>query len=287
MIIKILPLKKKSSITRVVNYIASDKDRIADYRQEGIFHNINQIELEDIMIAFHDNYDQYAKKRSNGNRALHVILSISPLDRHRMNADIMHEVMQTYLEKAYAKALAFSAIHQSQEHWHVHAIVSSNEIMSEKSTRQSKSRLKEIHKCMIEHIRAKHPQLETSIDLKNWGKKKSENERTYYQKKRNPTQLLTKEILAQKVQELFRVSDSEKDFYLKLHRAGLSLYNYKDRVQGVILEVETKKKIRFARLGIEPKMIQELSQQNTRLKQLEKLKEKQKSRANEHERSRF
>jgi hypothetical protein len=58
-------------------------------------------------------------------------------------------------------------------------------------------------------------------------------------------------------------------------------------VQGVILEVETKKKIRFARLGIEPKMIQELSQQNTRLKQLEKLKEKQKSRANEHERSRF
>jgi hypothetical protein len=73
MIIKILPIKTKSRIGGVLNYITKDKGRIKDYKSFGIYHNLLHSDILNIQNEFENNYNLYAKKRSNGNIALHII----------------------------------------------------------------------------------------------------------------------------------------------------------------------------------------------------------------------
>lgn len=274
MIIKAIGVKTNTSVKNVLNYIASDKGRIENYLNQGVFHNLNNTDLEAISHEFIVNYDDYARKRSDGNRALHIMLSVSPLDRNKMSIEIMDDIVHQYLTTAYPSALAFGTHHKSQSHWHSHLLVSANELMSQKGTRLSKQRLKEVHMTMIEFLKEKYPELTIGIDTRNWGKK-LHNEREYYQKKRNPGIKLTKDELSQKVQDIFRTSSNSQEFYHNLQSEGFETYNYNDRVQGVYWGGENKK-MRFSRLGVEFKKIEELDVQSERLEEIEKVRSEDK-----------
>ncbi len=267
MIIKLIPVKRLSSLGSIIDYIATDKGHIEDYRKVGYFNNVREIELDKLTNEFKENYTQFGKKRSNGNIAMHVILSVSPLDRGRMNLATMDSIIREYLDKAYPNALAFGATHHTQNHWHAHLLVSANEVRSHKSTRLDKATLRSIHEHMLGYVRTQHKELATNIDLANWGKK-NHSEREYYKRKRNPTITLTKDELAQKVQQLFRSAESSKDFYRKLAQAKLETYDHNGQPFGIRWGEENKK-LRFARLGISQEQIQLLDKQNDRLNQLE------------------
>lgn len=272
MIIKILSVKTLSGIGRLIDYVATDKGNITDYKNQGIFHNLNFSSLEKITWEFRNNYEKYAKRRANGNKALHVLLSASPLDRDKMTVEKMDDIVKTYLNRAYPTAMAFGTHHKSQKHWHTHLVISPNELMSSKSTRLSKEDLRTIHLEMLRYIRQKHPELSTDIDMDNWGRK-LHSERAYYKEKRNPDLKLTREELSEKVQELFRLSESSKEFYNLLQKEGFSTYNFKNRVQGVYWnDGDDDKKMRFSRLGIEKGKVEELDKQADRLKELEEIR---------------
>lgn len=270
MIIKAIGIKTNTSVKNVLNYIATDKGRIENYLNQGVFHNLNSTDLEDICQEFITNYDDYARKRSDGNRALHIMLSVNPLDRDKMSIEIMDDIVNHYLKTAYPSALAFGTHHKSQSHWHSHLLVSANELMSDKGTRLSKQQLKEVHMKMIDFLREKYPELTIGIDTKNWGKK-LHSEREYYHKKRNPGIKLTKDELSQKVQDIFRISSNSQEFYHNLQSEGFEMYNYKDRVQGVYWGEENKK-MRFSRLGLDFKKIEELDVQSQRLDELDDIR---------------
>lgn len=179
MIIKLIPVKHWKAVKNTVEYIAFDKGRIADYRSEGIFHNLYAHSLEDVTSELNTNYDNYATKRKNGNRAMHCILSISPLHRDHMTPEIMHDLVEEYLQRAYPNAQAYGTIHKHEAHYHAHVIVSGNELMQARSTRQSKDKLKEMQFGMNAYIRKKYPELEPTINEHTWGQKLS-NERILY-----------------------------------------------------------------------------------------------------------
>jgi hypothetical protein len=267
MIIKLLPVKRTGAIGAVAKYIAQDKGHIEDYRNQSVFHNLFHTDLDALTKDFRDNYNDFARKRENGNVAMHVILSVSPLDKDKVTLDKMDDIVRAYVERAYPRALAFGAHHRSQDHWHSHLLVSANELTSSKSTRLSKERLREVQCEMIEYLKEKHPDLTIGIDLKNWGRK-LHSERAYYKAKRNPELKLTKDELAERVQGLFRMSESSKDFYRQLEAAGFSTYNYKNRVQGIRFG-EDSRKLRFARLGVEHENLLALDKQHERLQDLE------------------
>lgn len=269
MIIKLVPIKTKAKLGNVINYIATDKGRIEDYKKQGVFHNVKSLELGALRKEFESNYDEYANKRSNGNIAMHIIQSVSPLDRDKMNLEMMDDITSTFLNKAYPNALGFGAHHKEQSHWHTHTIVSANELMSKQSTRLSKEKLFEVHKFMLDYIHEKYPELKTTIDISNWGKR-LQNEKTYYMKKRNPDFKLTKEEVQEKVQDLFRTCESSKQFFALLEFDGFKTYTYKENIQGIYFGVD-EKKMRFSRLGIEKEQIAELDKQYERLQELEKL----------------
>lgn len=122
---------------------------------------------------------------------------------------------------------------------------------------------------MLEYVHEKYPQLKTTIDISNWGKK-LHNEKDYYMKKRNPDLKLTKEELQEKIQDIFRTCESSKQFYAVLEFDGFKTYTYKESIQGIYFG-EEEKKMRFSRLGIDKEQIAELDKQYERLQELEKL----------------
>lgn len=270
MIIKILPIKTYNAIANVVTYIATDKGRIEDHHRQGIFHNLIYTDLESITRQLQTNYADFARKRKDGNKARHVILSVNPLDRDKMTVEIMDDLVHTYIQKAFPNALAFGTHHQSEQHWHSHLIVSANELMSKEATRLSKEQLRMVHLEMLQHMREHHPSLTIGIDEKAWGKKEF-SERAYYKQKRNPELKLTREELSERVQDTFRLSENSDQFYENLRKAGFSTYNHKDKVQGVLWDSEGKK-MRFARLGISLSMHDDLNIQHKRLNQLVELR---------------
>lgn len=269
MIIKIIPLKSGKSVGRVVNYIATDKGRIKDHIKHGIFHNIRSLYSESIAKEFKENYEVYAKKRSNGNKALHIILSASPVDRGKLSTEIMRKLTEDYINRAYPNVLAFAEIHESEKHLHAHLIVSSNEVASSKSTRLSKKDLREIHQYMIENIRSYDKTLSKEIDMSKWGARLG-SEKEYYQRKRHPDKVLNNDLLQEKVKNIFRLSQSSETFFKELQKQGFTTYQYRDRVNGIL--TEDNKKIRFSRLGIKSDLIKELDKQNTRLRELEDIR---------------
>jgi hypothetical protein len=275
MIIKLIPVKRTGALGGIAKYIAQDKSRIEDYRHQSIFHNLLRTELPGMTQEFRENYNDFARQRQNGNVAMHVILSVSPLDRDKMTVEKMDDLVRTYIERAYPNALAFGAHHRSQEHWHSHLLVSANELASSKSTRLSKQQLREVQAHMLEHIREKHPELTVGVEMKNWGRR-LHSEKEYYKVKRNPDLKLTKDELGERVQGIFRVSESSKDFYRQLETAGFSTYLYKDRVQGIRFG-EDSRKLRFARLGVEHENIAALDKQYERLQDLEAVRSSSRS----------
>ncbi len=266
MIIKIIPIKSKARLAGVIRYISNDKGRIKNYKPHGIFHNLIYTDILEIQKEIEDNYNLFAKKRSNGNIALHIIQSFSPIDKGKITPEIMFDLANSLLNTGYEKALAFGVMHLQDNHQHSHFIVSGNEFMSEKSTRLTKSKLYHLERSMLEYMKLNYPEFKISYDINNWGKKLT-NEKEYYLSKRNPEIRLSKEDLKEKIQNIFRSSESSTQFYEKLKVEGFNTYKYKDSPFGINYGSDGRK-IRFSRLGIEINQIKSLDKQFQRLQEL-------------------
>ena len=280
MIIKVLLLKTTRSIDRVAHYIASDKGRIGNYRTHSYFQNTLSTDLDKVIAELSDNYTVYAKKRTRGTVARHIILSTSPLDRQHMTSEKMDDIVRKYIEMAFPEAIVFGTQHREQKHHHTHLLVSGNDLASSKTTRQSKANLKEVHLGLQRYIHEKYPELSHGIDSKNWGRK-LHSEKAYHTRKRKEVPL-DKDTLAAHIQEVFRNSESSKDFQKQLERNGYKLYERNGHIQGIHWGGENKK-MRFARLGIEPSHIQQLDKQNSRLRELEQIRANTETRSQERD----
>lgn len=268
MIIKLIPIKTKTRLSAVVQYIATDKGRIQDHTKQGIFHNIKSRDLKNIQDEFENNYDEYASKRKNGNIALHGIVSHHPGESENIDVETMDDITNTLLQKAYPQALSFGTHHVSENHRHSHFIVSANALMSNTSTRLSRQRLFELHKEMLEFVKEKYPEIKTRIDISQWGRKLN-NEKDYYMKKRNPDLKLSKEELKEKINEILSFCRSSKSFFAMLEFEGFKTYSRNDKVQGILFG-EHEQKIRLSRLGIEQEHLDEMDKWNERLEELGK-----------------
>ena len=91
-----------------------------------IYWNIPVQSQQGALDAFHQQ-DQLLKKRKNGNRLMHEILSFSPKDTKHLNHAKLQSLCMEYLRVRASKNIAFAQIHQDKEHYHIHIILSPNE----------------------------------------------------------------------------------------------------------------------------------------------------------------
>lgn len=267
MIIKIVGIKTLHGLSNVAKYIASDKDRIDDYREGAVFHNLSSTELPRIVSEFQSNYSAFAKRRIGANIGLHVILSHSPIHSDKLNRDIMDDVVRTYLNRAYPRAMAFAEHHTTERHHHSHILVSSNELMTSKSTRLSKADLRSIYVDMLRYIEDQYPELSHTFDLENWGKKKH-SEKVYFEQRREREKEIVRDTVSDRVRDLFRQSENSRDFFDRLQIEGLATQTER----GANNEISIPDQSRLDDIGISADTIDELDTQFERMHELEEIR---------------
>lgn len=265
MILKIKGIKSFAGLLRTIKYIASDRGAIEDYRAQSIFHNLLSTELNDMHTEITQNFKLFGRDRQGRNRGgQHVILSTSVLDRDNMNSDKMLDLMNRFIEIAFPDAMSFGSVHGGKT-IHGHLVVSPNNLLDKDGTRLTKSRLRDVFQKISNYCKQRYPELENSLafDMANWGKKLGTSEREYYQKKRNPQVVLSKDQLAKQIQSLFRLSNSKDDFLIRASER-FKLYDYKGEAFGILTR---GRKYRFSRLGLKPEHFVSLEAEQSRIQE--------------------
>lgn len=155
MIIKSKGHRKKPGIFRfLVNYVWSDKGKANEDNSFSYFHNITSFDPKKISQEFLEN-DTFRKQRSNGLALHHLIMSFSPKDSDHITHEVLHDLVTKLIELRGSDGLYFGRLHASEDHIHVHILMSGNKYRSRDSMRISKAEFdrlqRDIEVYQIEH----------------------------------------------------------------------------------------------------------------------------------------
>lgn len=165
MLIKSKGHRKKSGIFRfLVNYIWSDKGRANEENSFSFFHNLSSFEPERIAQEFEQN-DAFRKQRSNGLALHHIIMSFSPEDSEHITHKALHDLVTKFVELRGEDGLYFARIHPSEDHIHVHILMSANMYRSSDSMRISKAEFNQLQRNIEAYQIEKYPEISHSIVL--------------------------------------------------------------------------------------------------------------------------
>lgn len=252
MILKILGINAgaggstSGSVGRVIKYITRPYGK--HYLPHAILHNLSKLRTLEIIKEFEQHFQEYGKTRRGGNELLHVILSLPPNVRQHVTEDIMREITEEFIDRAFPLAKVFAVIHDA-ENMHAHLAVSANELMSDKSTRLSKAELYAVHKHMLKFV-SRYPGLEPQYSMDTWGQRLTSGDKEYYARLRS-AEPLDKDTLKDMVHHVLAESQTPEEFYQKLNEAGHSTYERNGAPFGVryLTEDGEERKMRFSRLA--------------------------------------
>ena len=280
MIIKFKTRKNIYSAKQQAKYILLDKGKIKNPFETAVIRNINRLDLDTIHRDFLDNYKNFQKERKGGTALYHEIIAINKKDQEHITKDMLNDLIDSYIKMRGAEnALCIAQIHDNQ---HIHIMLSGSELRSSKGLRMSKDEMQNLLlNYERRHIRL-YPQLQNSIAHTN---KRERSSRDIAQEGRNtrrdnehqmklrmgskPTQ---KEIVFQKVSELFENSSNKEELIQAIQKSeDLQIYTYRGILKGVV--INDKRKYRFSTLGIEKERLQKLEKIQSRLQELKLLRE--------------
>jgi hypothetical protein len=259
--------KDKSAFRKLVQYIDLDKGRNCADRSHGIYWNINALDQEGVITAFQRN-DGYRKARRGGNACYHIVISFSPKDNPNLTHEKMEKLAMKYLELRAPAGLAYGQIHEHQGHRHLHIILSANEYKSERATRVSSKRYREIGKEVEMYQVQNFPELEHSIvylkeknlnKFKNIDadrKRRQENEKAL---RKRSNKVLGKDYVSGKVKEIVEKSGTLELFIKSISNSEFEPYLYRGKMAGVMYH---GKKYRFNTIGVSKENLINLEKRN-------------------------
>lgn len=279
MIIKSKSYKTTRSFTTVLNYILRENE------QENGFVLTKFIKGKDISVEQLQNQllsnEQLRFNRRKNNVVLYMdILSFHPKDADRLNNEKLHQIALKYISLRAPKSIAIATVHKNEKnHTHLHICFSGVEYKTGKSIRISKDDFQKKVKLEMEKYQQKvFPELMLS---------KIQHEKSPFQKKELKKEnekvlesfgeISEKQTILKSLEEVFKNSKSEQDFYQKLQEKGLQLYSRNGKITGI----QGKRKFRFKTLGYNSEILQQLEQNPTLIKRMELL---QQIKENYHER---
>ena len=271
----------------LVNYVLDGMDTKLDENRWVLFHNLqNGHQRQDIIKEFEANAE-FLKKRITTRRRCykyHEILAFTKESSKHLTNEKLQEIGRDYLsvrdpEKA-CKALIVA--HWELSHVHLHLILSSNFIGSEKSSdmRMDNKTYYEVRRSIERSTLEKFPELvQSTVYLEPEEVRKivplkyHEQIRTKPKKSKDFGKQTKKQLISNQVQEILDKSSSLIDFQNRLENdKNLQPYFRRERLQGVIVD---NKKYRLKTLGIEhlPEKLHVLSRLNE-LEQISKSKQR-------------
>jgi len=245
MIVKILT-RKDGNFRQIIDYLYHDEGISMDY---SYLHNIdvNPDNRKAIVEAFQNN-DQFRKKRANGIRFYHEILSFSPEDTAVIlaNPDLLRDITQQYLNLRAPDGLAVARPHvEKKDHVHIHLVVSGNEKGSEKTQRLSKTKLNQIKTIIRQYQQEHFPQLQHSYQAeKIYDVPNRQTHPTWQMEERGKIQD-KKQQLKQLVLNALQEADSWTTLSRLLKAKDIAIYHRRGKIAGIFWQ---QKKYRFSTL---------------------------------------
>nr|WP_158867540.1 relaxase/mobilization nuclease domain-containing protein [Maribellus comscasis] len=254
---------KSQKYRRLVNYIMSDRGRVRADNTFTICHNLRSTDTEEIIKEFVAN-DTFRKRRKRSVVAYHEMITFSPKDADSLNLEVLEDISRKYIELRGDRALCLAVPHLENKSLHVHFCFSGTEYRSPKTLRLDNKAFRELRLEMERFQQEQYPELKNSLVYLNAWEKQQVKEQGKLQLSAPEEQLkkrtgkaTDKEQLSSLVQHCFQNSASRDDFFQKLISEGLELYQYRNKVNGLLWK---GRKFRFRTLTLT----------NTQLAQLEK-----------------
>ena len=274
MIIKSKSYKTTRSFTTVLNYIFRENEMDNGFVSTKFIKGKN-LSVEELSRQFLSNEAFRTIKRKNSVVLYMDILSFHPRDAERLTNDKLHQIALKYLSLRAPKSIAIATVHKNEkDHTHLHIVFSGVEYKTGKSIRISKTDFKnkvklemekyqqevfpELVLSKIKHEKSRLPQKQNIKEAERFLEAKGE--------------VSEKQKILKLLEEVFKVTTSEQDFYKKLESKNIKLYSRNGKITGV----EGNRKFRFSRLGYTPELLQSLEQdptQNQRMEWLQNIRE--------------
>ena len=208
------------------------------------------------------NNSRYVRLRKRGILLYHDIISLSDLDRDKVNSEMLIDMAREYLEMRAPGAIAYAMPHFDSDNPHIHVLISANRRKSGKKIRLSKKDFARIKLALESWQRERYPQLTSSVvehiykgDRTHETRGEREGKRRLQKERRSlPT---AKEKVAAIVARSLAGSRSLDDFKERLLTHGLAIYLRRGKLTGVRKE-DNRRKYRFSTLGLSEALCQQI-----------------------------
>ncbi len=247
MIIKELS-RKSPSFRQLLNYINRDRET----NEHVILHNFNlpdNARHSQIEARFLENH-AYLSKRQNGNSMYHTIVSLKrdPSIDVEVQMQILRELTNRYIDRRAGNMLCYGNAHIEAEQLHYHVIISSNEYRSRRRVRLTKAQFADIQKDIERYAQERYPELELPS---RYNRTERTTERSIgekeYQLSRRTDRKTKKELLREKLQQIFRSVGTYQELEAALQEGNLSLHQ---RGTNVVI-TSGQMKVRLSTIGLE------------------------------------
>lgn len=253
MFVKILS-RKNPSFKQLAEYILKDRT-LSKSTKDILKHNLKGTSIEAIVKEFERNETFRTFTRKDQVALFHEIISLSSNEEHYIPDEVMLDLTRKYLDLRGAKGMYLAALHRDTEHLHAHVMTSALEYATGKAHRISRSALQDIKILLQDYHLQKYPEITESFCNHSEGRSYAKNKEYHRRHKEERTKL--KESVQQQVQDLFKQSKSFDEFLALLRDNGLHHYERNGIATGLTIG-ETK--IRFTRLGMTQKEVEQLKQ---------------------------
>lgn len=201
--------------------------------------------------AFVRNY-RYLPKRARGNALYHELISLEKSEAvsKTRQAEILKDLAERYLEKRAPGHLAFGRIHQDRDHQHIHLMISSNAVRSDRRRRLSRAAFAEIQREMEAFARVRYPELEVSrIYARDRSDDRLKTRTRENAAERRTSRPSKKTLVKEAVEFAFERATGGDDLKRLLADQGLTLYQ-RGKAIGV-MDQTSGKRYRLKTLGLE------------------------------------
>lgn len=251
MIIKSMS-RKDQSFDTLYDYIKKGMEGLYDY-PNAFVHNFYSAfdDRKHILKGFNDNVTKL-KKRKNGNNLYHEVISVkvNPNIKRDKHYTALYDITRDYISMRADKCLVIGGIHDEHDHHiHMHLMISSNELGSNKRLRLSKKDFSVVKQLTEEKALALHPELAQKALISAKDKKSSSINKNEDALKRRTKKPSIKDQFKDRLKTIFDRSVDKADFFNNLEKADIEIYT-RGKTVG-FKDVKHNRKHRLKTLGLE------------------------------------
>ena len=257
MIIKSMS-RKAPTFKQLIEYIGQNSDpQTSTTFARNLYHSGGNTDL--VVGQFLDNY-QYLPKRKNGNALYHEVIVLERqehLSKPQIEAGL-HDLAEQYCAKRAPHQLAWGRVHWDTDYPHIHLMISSNAVRSDRRVRMEKAQFSQLQRSMEVYK-------EQNLSELVGGRVYQKQPRSDYPKVisregemvRRTDRPSDKQIAAKMVKSALSKSSGQEQIVANLRAAGFELYQRGKNI-GVIYQT-TGRKHRLRTLGLESAFNQAMS----------------------------